>query len=287
MERVYHGLRVAPLELGALLRRHDVLIRLQDENPPRPGGEVAWLKPEALHEVDLEPVDAAQVLLAQARYEPVLVLTPERLVFRRHTPPAGERPSERALPEPPLPRERHELQQRQEYPGRQQQPPRRHRGVRENEGLHPLRMAAHEALRHEPPIGRPEHVCGPHAFGIQDASQPVKELDRGGDERVARCDDPVVLIESRDAREAGFSDHRPAWQDKERFLALSAGDVVPVHPGDGGVPERVCGPERSKLLPPLDCDAPSRKIFALHRGIFPSLLALTALSPIRASRSRP
>src|SRR5215212_8635061 len=67
-ERVHPRLRVCSSKLGALLRRYDVLIRLEDEDAPRPVGEVAGLKPGALYEVDLKLVHAAQVLLGQARY---------------------------------------------------------------------------------------------------------------------------------------------------------------------------------------------------------------------------
>jgi hypothetical protein len=71
-------------------------------------------------------------------------------------------------------------------------------------------MAAHEALCHEPAVGRPEHVCGPHALGIQYASQPVEELGRCGHLRIVRRDDPVTVLEGRYPREAGLADHRPA-----------------------------------------------------------------------------
>ncbi len=60
---------------------------------------------------------------------------------------------------------------------------------------------------------------------------------------VARRDDPVAVLEGRDAGEASLADHRPARQEQERFLALAAGDVAPTHPVDGGALERMCGPE--------------------------------------------
>jgi len=72
-------------------------------------------------------------------------------------------------------------------------------------------MAANEALRHEPAVGRPQHVRRPHTFGIQYTRQPVEELRRGRHVvRIVRCDNPVVILEGRNARKTGLSNHRPA-----------------------------------------------------------------------------
>src|SRR5215211_3186953 len=71
VDRVDSGQRVATPELGALLRPQKVLIRLQDKDLPRPGGEVVLREPEALHEVDPEPVQVEQLCLRQARDEAV------------------------------------------------------------------------------------------------------------------------------------------------------------------------------------------------------------------------
>src|SRR5215208_7577223 len=106
-------------------------------------------------------------------------------------------------------------------------------------------MTTHEALRHEPAVGRTKHVRCVHPLGIDYARQPVEKLGRGGHGRVAWRDDPVVLLEGRNPRETGLADHRTARQEKERLITLSAGEVVPAHPLDRGVLERVCSPEPS------------------------------------------
>src|SRR5215218_7409410 len=98
MEGVHTGLWVAPPELGALLRRHDVLVRLQDQNPSWPGGEFVRREPEARHEVDPESAHVAKVLFREARHERVLVVAPECLVLRWHAGHTSECPRERALP---------------------------------------------------------------------------------------------------------------------------------------------------------------------------------------------
>lgn len=77
----------------------------------------------------------------------------------------------------------------------------------------------------------------------------VEELGRGGYGRVARRDDPVAALEGRDAREEGLADHCPARQEQERFLILSAGDVVPAHPVHSDTPGRVRSQELPQLLP--------------------------------------
>jgi hypothetical protein len=83
-------------------------------------------------------------------------------------------------------------------------------------------------LRHEPAVGWSEHVRRPpHPLGVQDACQPVEEVRRGGYPRVVRRDDPVAVLEGRDPREEGLANYRSARQEKERFLALTAGDEVP------------------------------------------------------------
>src|SRR5215203_4258701 len=104
-------------------------------------------------------------------------------------------------------------------------------------------MAAHEALRHEPAVGRAEHVRRANALGVQDTRQPVEELRRGRHVSITWGDDPVAVLESYNPGETGLSDHRPARQEQERFITLAAGNVVPANPGDGDVLERVCSPE--------------------------------------------
>src|SRR5215217_6628372 len=110
-------------------------------------------------------------------------------------------------------------------------------------------MAVHEALGHQPSVRRPEHMSSPHPLSFKDTSQSVEELGRGGHRRVARRYDPVVPLEGRDAGEERLADHRPAWQQKERFLALAACQVVPTHSRNGDAFGRMRGPELPQLLP--------------------------------------
>ena len=63
-------------------------------------------------------------------------------------------------------------------------------------------MASHEALRHEPAVRRPEHVRDPYPLGVQDARQPVEERRRGRHVGIVWRDDPIAILEGRDAREA-------------------------------------------------------------------------------------
>src|SRR5215208_2600178 len=98
VERMHPGLRVVPPELGALLRRHDVLVRLQDQDPSCPGGEFGRREPDALYEVHPASAHAAKVLFREARHERVLVVAPECLVLRWHAGHTRECPRERALP---------------------------------------------------------------------------------------------------------------------------------------------------------------------------------------------
>src|SRR5918994_1001238 len=245
VERMHPGLRIAPPELGALLGRYDVLVRLEDQDPSCPGGEFVRREPVALHEVDPESAHAAKVLFREARHELVLVVAPEYLVLRWHARHAGEGPRERAFPMRLQPSERDEEKQRHKYPRRPQQTLRRHGGVRQYERSNPLGMASHETLRHDPAVRRPEHVRDPHPLGIQNARQPVEEKRRGRYVRIVRRDDPVAILEGRDAREASLPDHRAARQEQERLATLAAYDVVPVHPFDGDVLWLVCGSELS------------------------------------------
>jgi hypothetical protein len=104
-------------------------------------------------------------------------------------------------------------------------------------------MAAHEALRHEPAVGRPQHMRRPHTLGVEDACQSVEELRRGGHVRIVRCDDPVAVLEGRHPREDGLADHRSTRQEKEHFLPLTAGDVVPARSGHADALGRMCCPE--------------------------------------------
>src|SRR5829696_4947984 len=104
-------------------------------------------------------------------------------------------------------------------------------------------MAAHKAPRHETPVGRPEHVRRVHSLGVEDAGQSVEESRRVRDLSIVRSYDPVAVLEGRDAGETGLADHRPARQDKYRLFPVAAGDVVPIHPGNGGVFGWMRGPE--------------------------------------------
>src|SRR5688500_12577790 len=104
-------------------------------------------------------------------------------------------------------------------------------------------MASHEALRYEPAVRRPQHVRDPHLLRAQNARQSVEEKRRCRYVRIVRRDDPIAILEGRDAREASLPDHRPTGQEQEPPATLTAGDIVPAHPFDGDVLWLVCDPE--------------------------------------------
>ena len=110
MERMHPSLRIAPPELGALLRRHECPRPTPGSGSVLPKRRVRPARTGSSPRGRSRSAHAAKVLFREARHELVLVVAPEYLVLRWHAGHTREGPRERALPMRLQPSERDERQ---------------------------------------------------------------------------------------------------------------------------------------------------------------------------------
>jgi hypothetical protein len=87
-------------------------------------------------------------------------------------------------------------------------------------------------------------------LGVKDANDPLNQLLYARDgERIAWHNNSICVLEHQDMFERHFANPKEPWQDQQRSLAVSTGDVLPLDIFDGSAGGKMHSTKVSQSLP--------------------------------------